>query len=161
MIIAAWRDQKVPTDWRDAIIVPIPKKGDLTSCDNWRGIALLDVVGKVLAKIIQMRLQRVAEMELPESQCEFREGRGCSDMVFMVRQLVEKAYEHKSKVFLTFVDLKKAYDSVPREGLWKALRKLGIPENVIVIIQSFHDNMSAQICCNGKLSDDISVGNGL
>ena len=161
LITAAWRDQKVPTDWRDAIIVPIPKKGDLTSCDNWRGIVLLDVVGKVLEKIIQMRLQRVAEMELPESQCGFREGRGCSDMVFMVRQLVEKAYEHKSKVFLTFVDLKKAYDSVPRKGLWKALRKLGIPENVIVIIQSFHDNMSAQICCNGKLSDDISVGNGL
>ena len=83
---------------------------------------MLDVMGKVLAKIIQIRLQRVAEMELPESQCGFREGRGCSDIVFMVRQLVEKAYEHKSKVFLTFVDLKKAYDSVPREGLWKALR---------------------------------------
>ena len=45
--------------------------------------------------------------------------------------------------------------------MWKALRKLGIPENVIAIIQSFHENMSAQICCNGKLSDDIKVDNGL
>ena len=89
LIKAAWRDQKVPNDWRDAIIVPIPKKGDLTSCDNWRGIALLDVVGKVLAKIIQ-------RTELPESQCGFREGRGCSDIDFMVRQ---QAHEHHSKVF--------------------------------------------------------------
>ncbi len=33
-----------PADWSDAVLVPIPKKGDLTQCDNWRGIALLDVV---------------------------------------------------------------------------------------------------------------------
>ena len=118
-------------------------------------------MGKVLAKIIQRRLQQVAETELPESQCGFREGRGCTDMVFMIRQLLEKAHEHNSKVFFTFVDLRKAYDSVPRDGLWKALRKLGIPENVIAIIQSFHENMRAQICCNGKLSDDIKVDNGL
>ena len=82
-------------------------------------------------------------------------------MVFMIRQLLEKAHEHNSKVFFTFVDLRKAYDSVPRDGLWKALRKLGIPENVIAIIQPFHENMRAQICCNGKLSDDIKVDNGL
>jgi len=37
----------VPTDWSDAVLVPIPKKGDLSQCDNCRGIALLDVVGKV------------------------------------------------------------------------------------------------------------------
>ena len=110
LITTTWRHQKVPTDWRDAIIVPIPKKGDLTSCDNWRGIALLDVVGKVLAKIIYTEeAQQVAEIELPESQCGFCEGRVCSDMTFMVRQLLEKANEHRSKVFFTFVDLRTAY----------------------------------------------------
>ena len=48
-----WREQKVPEEWRDALIIPIPKKGDLTLCDNWRGISLLDVIGKLFAKIIQ------------------------------------------------------------------------------------------------------------
>ena len=43
------------------MLIPIPKKGDLSMCDNWRGIALLDVVGKVVAKVIQERLQKVAE----------------------------------------------------------------------------------------------------
>ena len=44
-----WRECSVPRDWCDAVLVPIPKKGDLSNCDNWRGISLLDVVGKVVA----------------------------------------------------------------------------------------------------------------
>ncbi len=81
-------------DWKNAEIIPIPKKGDLQKCDNWRGISLLDVVGKVLARIIQEQLQVIAERILPESQCGFRKGRGCCDMIFVARQLLEKSREH-------------------------------------------------------------------
>ncbi len=63
--------------------------------------------------MLQKRPQKVAEEELPESQCGFRAQRGCSDMIFTMRQLLEKSYEHRAKVFLLFIDLKKAYDSVP------------------------------------------------
>ena len=84
-----WRRGKAVKDWQDAEVVPIPKKGDLRKCDNWRGISLLDVVGKVFAQILQDRLQMVAETVLPESQCGFRKGRGCVDMVFATRQLIE------------------------------------------------------------------------
>ena len=78
LVHTVWEERKVPCEWADATIIPIPKKGNLNLCDNWRGIAL----------------QKVAEEELPESQCGFREGRGCSDMIFTVRQLVEKTIEH-------------------------------------------------------------------
>ena len=87
--------------WRDAILVPIPKKGDLTNCDNWRGICLLDIIGKVVARILQERLQNLAMEELSESQCGFRKGRSCADMIFVVRQLIEKSWEHKSKALLS------------------------------------------------------------
>ena len=112
-----WEENRVPQEWVDAIIVPIPKKGNLHCCDNWRGVALLDVVGKVVARIVQNRLQVLAERELPESQCGFRRGRSCTDMIFMVRQLAGKAIEHQTKQYFVFVDLRKAYDSVPREAL--------------------------------------------
>ena len=56
-----WACGEVPQEWRDALIVPIPKKGDLSVCDNWRGISLLDIGGKLFGKIIQKRLQEVAE----------------------------------------------------------------------------------------------------
>ena len=53
--------------WRDSILGPISKKGDLSNCDNSRGISVLDVVGKVAARVLQERLQKLAEDELPES----------------------------------------------------------------------------------------------
>ena len=95
LVRAAWKEAHVPQDCWDAILVPIPKKGNLR-CDNWRGIALLDVVGKLVARVVQNRLQQLAERELPESLCGFRRGRSCTDMIFMVRQLTEKAIEHNT-----------------------------------------------------------------
>ena len=84
----------------------IPKKVDPTQCDNWHGISLLDVTGKIFAKIIHSRLQNVAEV-LPDSQCGFRAGRRCADMIFCAHQLVEKAREHNTKLYF-FVNLQKA-----------------------------------------------------
>ena len=51
-VYSVWKEKSVPKDWANAVLVPIPKRGNLTSCDNWRGIALLDMVGKVVASII-------------------------------------------------------------------------------------------------------------
>ncbi len=161
LVHTAWDERRVPQDWVDADIVPVPKKGDLTSCDNWRGIALLDVVGKMVGKIIQTRLQHLGENELPEEQCGFRKNRSCTDMSFVVRQITEKCYEHRRKAYLVFVDLRKAYDSVPRAALWIVLRKLGVPENLVQLIESFHADMSARVLVDGVGLDDIEVNNGL
>ena len=161
LVHTVWEEGRVPREWADATLVPIPKKGNLRNCDNWRGIALLDVVGKVVARILQERLQQVAEEELPESQCGFRKGRGCTDMIFTIRQLVEKAIEHQSKQFFLFIDLKKAYDSVPRRAMWRALEKLGIPDRVINIIRSFHEGMHARVRVGEETLEEFSVENGL
>ena len=156
-----WRRGEVPSDWCDAVLIPLPKKGDLSHCDNWRGISLLDVVGKVVARVLQERLQKLAEDQLPESQCGFRKGRGCTDMFFTVRQLVEKSWEHTAKTFFTFIDLRKAYDSVPRDALWVALKKLGVPDEVVKLIASFHHRMQAKICLDGSVSERFEVSNRL
>ena len=68
---SVWESKVVLLDWRDALLVPVPKKGDLSMCDNWRGISLLDVVGRVFAKVIQLHLQAVIEEVVVDSQCGF------------------------------------------------------------------------------------------
>ena len=161
LVQTTWKEGEVPKDWSDTLLVPIPKKGALSKYDNWRGIALLDTVGKVVARIIQERLQTLAEEELPESRCGFRRERGCSNMIFIVCQLVEKSWEHRAKSFLVFIDLKKAYDSVPRKALWLALSKLGVPEPTIKLIRSFHCDMQAQIRLDDVTLEPIDINNGL
>ena len=111
-------------------------QGDLRCCDNWRGIFLLDVVGKVLARIVKERLQVIAERILPDSQCGFRKNRGCVDMIFVARQLVEKAREHDDSLFMLFVDLQKAYDSVPMLAMWKVLEKSGTPPKLLSVVKT-------------------------
>ena len=74
---------------------------------------------------------------LPESQSGFRKGRGCADMIFVARQLVEKARERGESLYVLFVDLRKAYDSVPRQALWKVLEKYGVPEKNVDCCEVF------------------------
>ena len=80
-------------------------------------------------------------------------------MIFVVRQL--KSWEHKSKVFFTFIDLKKAFDSVPREAMWLALGKLGVPELLVKLIKSFHEDTKAKIILDGVVLEEINVQNRL
>ena len=132
-------------------------KGDLSVCDNWRGIRLLDVMGKLYARIINHRLQAVVEGSVADSQCGFRACRGCVDMVSCVRQLVEKTIDHHNKIFLLFVDLQKAYDSVPRQALWCALRKYDVPDCLIDLVCSFHDGMVATLAVGGEEAPPFQV----
>lgn len=156
-----WEEECVVDDWKNAVVVPIPKKGDLRRCDNWRGISLLDVVGKIMARIVKERLEQIADRVLPESQSGFRKGRGCVDMIFAARQLVEKAREHNDTLYMLFVDLKKAYDSVPRGALWRVLEKCGVPPRLLQIVKSFHEGMHAEVRVGSSTTESFEVRNGL
>ena len=156
-----WREGAVVKDWKDAVIVPIPKKGDLKSCDNWRGISLLEDTGKVFGRILNGRLQMIAEKILPESQCGFRVGRGCVDMIFVARQLMEKTRKHDDSLFTLFMDLRKAYDSMPRSALWSVLEKSGVPPTMLSVIRSLHEGMTAVVRVGDGYTNSLSVENGL
>jgi len=112
LFVVVWEEKEVPKEWRDALPVPVPKKGDLTKCDNWRGISLLDIMGKLFGKVLQRRLQELAKGLLSDSQCGFYSGRGSVNLTFSARQLLEKTIEHWSKLYMLFVDSSKTYDSV-------------------------------------------------
>ena len=88
---SVWESEKIPEDWVKQLTIPLHKKGSYQECDNYRGIALLSVPGKVFCRVIQRRLAERAEQQLRESQCGFRKGRGCIDQIFAIRVLAEKA----------------------------------------------------------------------
>ena len=108
---------KIPHEWREAIIVPIYKKGSRAECGNYRGISLLSVVGKIYARVVCDRLRLLTDAVLMGEQGGFRVRRGCVDQILAVGQ-VEKVIEMDKVVYAAFVDLEKAYDSVSRSKLW-------------------------------------------
>ena len=116
LFLKIWKHEEVPQELKDASIVTIFKKGSRTECGNYRGISLLSVAGKILAKVLLNRLQPLSESIIPETQCGFRPGRGTTDMIFSARQVQEKCREQGRDLCLAFIDLTKAFDSVNREA---------------------------------------------
>ena len=133
-----WSEGEVPQDMRDANVITLYKnKGDRGDCNTYHGISLLNVVGKVFARVVLKRLQVLAEQVYPESQCGFHASRSTVDMIFSLRQLQEKCREQRQPLFVAFIDLTKAFDLVNRDGLFKILPKTGCPIKLLSIIRSF------------------------
>jgi hypothetical protein len=127
----AWEQNAIPQDWKDAVVVPLYKKGSKTDCGNYRGISLLSIAGKLLTSIIRERISALYEVNLREEQAGFRTGRVCTDQIFNLRQVFERRLRHGRPFGALFVDFAAAFDSVHRESLWAALRSIGIPTKLV------------------------------
>ena len=137
---------EVPQQWKDAIIMVLHKKKDRTEGGNYRDIALVAHAGKILLKIIARHLSEYCERVgiLPEEQSGFRPNRSTTDdMMFVIRRLQELARKKRIPLYVCFIDLTKAYDSVDRTLLWTVLARFGVPQNMISVIHQFHDDMRA------------------
>ena len=141
-----WREGGVPQDMKDANIVTYKNKGDRGDCNNYSGISLLSVVGKLLACVVLKRLQVLADRVYPESKCGFRANRPTIEMVFSLRQLQDKCREQQQPLCVAFIDRTKAFDLVSSDGLFKIFPKIGCPPWLLNIIRSFHSSGNEGPC---------------
>ena len=80
----------IPKEWTSGLIIKLPKKGDLSNCNNWRGITLLSLTSKIMRRIIYKRLSNALDETLRAEQADFRKGRSCKyDHNFTLRQILE------------------------------------------------------------------------
>jgi sorting nexin-29 len=94
------------------------KKGNLTICGNWHGITLTSTTAKLMGKILIKRICLGVDNKLRVKQAGFRAGRGTTEQIFVLRNILEQAIEWNSNLYLCFVDFEKAFDSVHRETLF-------------------------------------------
>ena len=146
---------------KTGLIVKLPKKGDLTNCNNWRGIMLLSVTYKVLSRVVLNRLTTTVDPLLRKEQAGFRKGRGCADQIFTLRQIVEQSNEWSSTVYANFIDFTKAFDSVNRPTLWRILGHYGIPDKLVSIIKMLYSDYSARVICGKDLTEDFAIRTGV
>ena len=79
----------------------------------------------------------------------------------MVRQIIEKFIEHECAVRICFVDLGKAFDSVPREVLRLLLKDRGVEEQVVQLIVDLHDGAHCVVKSSGEKSSKFEVTTGV
>ena len=139
-----WNSVTVPDDWTKGIIVKLPKKGDLRDCNNWRGITLLSIPGKVFCSILLNRLRDAVDQNLRQEQAGFRKNRSCTEQIFALRMIIEQSLEYQQKLNFNFVDFVKAFDSIHRSSMWKILGTYGIPAKFKELFKAIYHNSA---CC--------------
>ena len=92
-----WKTLQWPQDWKWSVFTLIPKKSNAKECSNYPTIGLISHAGKVVLKILQVRLQQYVNQELPYVQAGFRKGRGTRDQITNIHCIIEKAWKFKKK----------------------------------------------------------------
>ena len=156
-----WEEEEIPEDWKEGHLIKLPKKGDLSNCNNYRGITLLSVPGKVFNRVILNRMKNTLDPELRDEQAGFRQNRSCTDQIATLRIIVEQSLEWNSPLYVNFIDYEKAFDSVDRETLWKLLRHYGIPKKIVNLIKNTYEGMSCRVVHEGQLTAGFQVRTGV
>ncbi|KAK3541095.1 hypothetical protein QTP86_013354 [Hemibagrus guttatus] len=152
--------ERMPEEWRRSVLVPIFKnKGDVQNCSNYRGIKLMSHTMKPWERVVQARLRKV--VEICEQQYGFMPRKSTTDAIFALRILMEKYSHGQRELHCLFVDLEKAYDWVPRVELWYCMRKAGVAEMYVRVVQDMYEKSRTVVRCAVGQTEEFKVEVGL
>ena len=127
------------------VFIPIPKKDNAKECSNYHTIAFISHVIKEMFQILQARLQKYVNRELPDVQAGFRKGKGTRDQIANIRWIIEKARQFQKNIYFCFIDYPKAFDCVDHSKLWKILKEMGIPDHLTCLLRNLYACQEATV----------------
>src|SRR3569623_1319083 len=155
--------EKVPKDWARGLIFPLYKDGDVRNPDNYRGITLLSVVGKVYASVLNVRVMKWCEKNgvLSEEQAGFRPGRSTVDHIFSVAEVLRLRKGQKIETHCAFLVIIKAFDTIHLDGLWKRLLDVGIRGKVWRVLKNLYEVVESCVLVGKQRSEWFEVEGGV
>jgi Reverse transcriptase (RNA-dependent DNA polymerase)/Endonuclease/Exonuclease/phosphatase family len=148
--------QVYPKIWSQGMICPIFKSGDPNDCGNYRGITIGSILGKLYATVLEKRISKWAEDSgiRARGQAGFRKDHRTVDNIFILRTLIEKASKAgKKHLHVCFVDFQKAFDTVPRDLLWRRLAEIGVNGTMLKALISMYKEVSACVKTPSGVTD--------
>ncbi|KAF0714277.1 ribosome biogenesis protein TSR3 isoform X1, partial [Aphis craccivora] len=142
LINLIWQKEEIPKEWKTALVYPIHKKGDKQTCNNYRGIALLNVTYKILSYCILDRIKPWAEEIIGGYQAGFRQNRSTIDQIFILRQHM-----------IQYIDY--------RASLIKILEDFGMPSKLISLVECSISHTDIKVKVGQTLSKTVQVTTGL
>jgi hypothetical protein len=155
-----------PEVWSKGIILPIYKnKGDVSDPDNYRGITILSCFGKLFTNVLNTRLNNFLENNniLCEEQAGFRKNYSTTDHIFSLKMLIDLYLSKGKKLYCSFIDYRKAFDSINRTALWQKLLSNNVDGKCIKIIYDMYKKAKSCVQVNSfsKMSDFFTSHTGV
>ena len=153
-----------PESWTNGVIVPVPKKGDLNNENNYRGITLSSIFAKLFSIVLDSRLRNWSETnnKLNDFQFGFRKNKSTVDCVFVLTSIINKVIsEENKKLYCAFIDFKKAFDTVYRNGLWFKLLENGASTKIVKMLRKMYENVKCCVRANGDLTASFDSYTGV
>ena len=146
-----------PDSWSRGIIVPVLKKGDIRNVNKYRGITLTSIFSKIFSHILDARLRSYVEDNnyLNASQYGFRENKSTTYCIFILKSIIDSTVNAGKKLFCAFIDFRKAFDLVYRNGIWFKLLSCGVSSKYVNIIRKMYE--SVKVCVSLCISYPISL----
>jgi hypothetical protein len=156
-------ERSFPSEWRQALVIPIHKKGPLDQPKNFRPISLTSVICKVCESIVRdVLVEHVIENSLfAPSQYGFVKGKSCVLQLLDSINFVTEAINAGDAVDMVFMDFAKAFDKVPHRRLLLKLRAYGVTGNVLSFVESFLSGRTQRVLLHGKTSESVEVTSGV
>ena len=152
-----------PTAWKDALVIPIPKSGNLNLVQNYRPISLLPLPGKILEKLMHKQLMMYIDDNslLTDYQHGFRKAHSCIHSVAQLTNFIDKKLDSRTPTLAAFVDFRKAFDCVQHPILLEKLSLLGLAKNVIDWFRSYLTDRRQQVLANNVRSAFQTITQGV
>ena len=161
-IFYCYKSKTVPAEWHTSMIVPVFKKGDSSSCNNYRGIALMSVYAKLYNRILFVRLRDTLEKHLRPNQNGFRPLRSTAQQVLALRRLIEETSSTQTgKLAAIFIDFSKAFDSVDWNYIENILLAYDVPKALVDAVMSLYYGAQASVKVGSSLSEPFDLGVGV
>ena len=152
-----------PERWGTGVIFPLHKHDSRLDPSNYRPITLLSVVGKLFGVIVNARLSKFSEASgtISDEQGGFRPRRGTPDQVFLLREILASRKERDLPTYTTYIDVRKAYDTVWREGAYVRIYDSGVQGKLWRQLQAMHSGLSRRVLHPLGLTDWFDVERGV
>lgn len=153
-------DGIIPSQWNNAEMILLHKKGDITELENYRPISLLCHLYKLLTKIIAKRLEGKLDFYQSREQAGSRKGYGTNDHLQAIKILIEKSVEYNRPLVLVFIDFHKAFDTIELTSIIAALEQCRIDYRYTRLIEYIYSNAITTVKLH-ETTDKIKVGRGV
>ena len=140
---AKLENSAVAKDWNRSVFIPIPKKGNAKECSNYHTIALVSHASKVMLKILQARLQKYMNRELPDVQADFRKGRETRDLIANTLWIIRKFTGVPEKHVLQLYWQCQSFWLRGSQQLWKFFQEMGVLDHLICLLRNLYAGQEA------------------